>query len=1148
MPNWTDEQLRAIETRGANILLSAAAGSGKTTVLVERVLRLVTEAGAEIDRMLVVTFTRAAASDMRAKLSREMNAQAARGDRRCREQLLKLDAATISTLHGFCAEFLRSNFEAAGVDPAFRILDDAVNARLLEEAITEALEAAYARGGEDLLALDYGRGPRGVRGMLAELMRQLEARPDPEAWLERATRCDEDALRRWQEELKDAARRSIGTAVVHFREALAVPGFPASYEQAVTGDIRRLEEMRGLRDYDELSRALTEFKPTTARKAREDDPDAVDAVQKLRRAARDALEKARIRNLPLSTARADAALLGRELTALAEIARETMAIHEEKKAAHAGLTYGDLEHFTLRALRDPDVARSVRDRYDYIFVDEYQDTSDLQEAIIRAIRREDNLFMVGDVKQSIYRFRLAEPRLFLEKYASYGAGDGGLLLPLTRNFRSKKGILDFVNLVFERAMTGGDAEITYDDLARLNPGLPDGGGEEPAVEIHLIDAEAAPEPQETVGEGDEAVSLAELRDLEREGAFIARTILDLRARDPSLRWRDFAILTRSKAGPFGAMMPVLLAHGIPAYADGQTGYFDSVEITWLLSLLRLVANRRSDVELIAMLRSPVVGLNADALARIRIAGRNMPYVDAAAACAEAGADDAALKVRAFLEQLEGWRLKSGALSLGDFVRLLLDESGFYTYVGALPGGAQRQANLDQFVATACDFDREMSGSLTRFLQYTEHMRAKGDGDAAHLLGENDDVVRLMSVHKSKGLEFPVVFGAQLSRRYGASPAGSALLAHRDLGLGAAYIDPELRTRRVGLAQAAIQERQRREDAAEEMRILYVLLTRARDRLILTGSVKGVEKRMQRWRALAVVPFAADSHLDLIMAARCGAEAEGLPLHSTLTVHPAASIRGAGDAALDAPARQLGEILAHPERFRDEKLEAAMAWRYPDPEAARRPLKLTASGLIRELEGPAEVPSLLERPQFLLEGGATLTGAERGTAYHRAMQLVDLKGIRGLSGQALIDNIEAQLDAAANRRLMADAQRQVVEPWRLARFLESDVGLRLRRAGTVRREWPFNVRVPARDALTEEEAARFADAELLVQGTIDCCFLEDGAWVLLDYKTDRTDDMDALRAHYHRQLAIYALALERITGLPVKERTLCLLHSGGTLAV
>lgn len=1149
MPNWTGEQLRAIEARDGNILLSAAAGSGKTTVLVARVLRLITEDGADVSRMLVVTFTRAAASDMRAKLSRQLGERASAGDARCREQLLKLDQANISTLHAFCSDFLRMNFESAGVDPAFRVLDDAMDARLRDEALDAALEEAYAAGGEALLALDYGRGPKGVRAAVALLLRRMDDRPDPEAWLREATRGDDGALELWQEELKLDARRAVRTALVHLRHALALPGIPLNYRTAVEADVGRLNDMLVLTDYDELYRALKDYRPTSAARGKKDpdaDPDAADAVKRLREAAKKALGDTRLKDLPLAQSRKDAVALSGEIETLSGIALRAAALYEAAKAGHSGLTYSDLEHKTLRALANPAVARSVRERYDYVFVDEYQDTSDIQEALVSALCRGDNLFMVGDVKQSIYRFRLAEPRLFLEKYAAYARGEGGLLLPLTRNFRSRRGILDFVNLVFERVMTGGDAEITYDAMARLNSGLPEEEtGDGPDVDILLVDADAEPEG-EAEAEGGSEADVLRLKAMEREGVVIAQTIRRMMAEDPSLRYRDFAILTRSKATAFSAMMPVMLAHGIPAFADGQSCYYESLEIRWLMSMLRLIENARRDVELIAMLRSPVVGLTADELARIRIACRTAPYVDAADAYAREQTDDIAQKLTDFFARMDGWRLKADSLSLGEFVRLVLDESGFYTYTGALPGGAQRQANLDQFVVSACAFDDAYSGSLTRFLSYTEHMRQRGDGDAAHLLGENDNVVRMMSVHKSKGLEFRVVFGAQMAKKYRSERSDAPLVTHRDLGAGMSYCDPVLRTRRLTLSQAAILARQRREDAAEEMRILYVLMTRAQQKLVLVGTVKDAGRAMKRWQALASAPIAASCHLDLVMAARCGAESEGQPLYSSLRVVPGADIRLEATGAEDGAQKLFRQVMEHPEDYADADLNAQLEWQYPDPQAAGRPLKLTASGLLREIEGPGQLPALMERPAFLSADVKGMTGAERGTAYHRCMQLLRLDALDGLGGGALTEAVGRQLDDCANRRLIGDAQRQAVEPWRLSRFLESDVGLRLRAAKAVRREWPFNVMLPIDDALTPEEAGRYGHGELLVQGTIDCCFVEDGEWVLLDYKTDRTDDMDALRAHYEKQLNVYALALERITGMRVKQRLLCLLESGGSL--
>ena len=620
---WTDEQARAIGARGESLLLSAAAGSGKTTVLVERVLRLILDDGADIDRMLVVTFTRAAASDMRAKLSERMNALAAEGDARCRDQLIRLERASITTLHAFCADFLRAHFEVAGVDPAFRVLDDAARQQLMDEALDEALEDAYAQPAEALRALDYGRGPKDVRALAESLCRALEERPEPEQWLARAVSPD-GMIPEWMAELVRAAHRAIDEASVALREAAAVPGCPPHYLSAVQADLSSLAKMREIDEYDPLLRAIQDFRPARAsggRRGEVTDEEAVEAVKALRDRAKSALKGVKMLDHPAAQAIADARAQRPQLCELGRLATAAAARFEEKKRERAGLTYADLERRTLDALRDDGVARAAQEAFDYVFIDEYQDTSDIQEAIISRVARADNRFMVGDVKQSIYRFRMAEPRLFIEKYDRFRAGCGGTLLPLTRNFRSKPAVLEFVNAIFERAMTGGDAEIEYDALARLNPGLDASDPGQP-VEIHLL--ERAAQEGEAVDE-----TVAEMRAAEREGLFIARRIRQMMREDPTLRYRDFAILTRSKSSAFTPMLPMLLAEGLPAYADGAAGYFDAPEIALALAMLRLIANRRSDVELIAVLHSPAVGLSAEELAQIRIGARNVPFVDAA---------------------------------------------------------------------------------------------------------------------------------------------------------------------------------------------------------------------------------------------------------------------------------------------------------------------------------------------------------------------------------------------------------------------------------------------------------------------------------------------------------------------------------------
>ena len=1126
---WTDEQARAINERGCNLLLSAAAGSGKTTVLVQRVLNLILDDGADIDRMLIVTFTRAAASDMRAKLSKQMALLAASGNVRAREQMIRLERASITTLHAFCADFLRTHFEVAGVDPAFRILDDPVQQRLMDEALDEILEEAYTNPSPDLLALDYGRGPKDVRALAEALCGVLEERPDPEIWLQKVASCPQELISAWLNELVRSAKRAIDQAVLNLRQVLQVPHCPLSYFNATQKDLEAIAVLQSIGEYDPLLRAMQDFKLSSPRKAKGDDEDALETAKALRDSAKKAIKGAKLLEHPAAPAIEDIKSLAPQLKLLGELAQKITERFEEKKAELSGLSYSDLERRTLIALRDPDTARAMRQRFDFVFVDEYQDTSDIQEAIVGLICRQDNRFMVGDVKQSIYRFRLAEPRLFIEKYDHYKLGDGGTLLPLTKNFRSRPAILHFVNMIFERVMTGGDAEVEYDELARLNPGLADGEPGAP-VEIHILEQNG-----EDVDE-----TIAELKAAEREGLFIARRIRSMMQADPDLRYRDFAILTRSKSSAFTPMLPMLLAENIPAYADGATGYFEAVEVELAISMLKLIANGRSDVELIAVLRSPVVGLTAEELAKIRIRSPNTAYSDAVKQYAEAD-DSIAERLRSFFALLGSWRLRSGAIGLGELLRAVLDESGFYIYAGALPGGAQRQANLDRLVSIAASFDSDVSGSLTRFLGHTEKLKQKGDDDAAHLLGENDDVVRMMTVHKSKGLEFKVVFGALLERGYGGARF-ELLSSHRDLGLGMHYFDPKLRTKRRTIAQAAISERRKREDAAEEMRILYVLLTRAQEKLILVGSAKIAQKALAKWDALSYAISAANSHLDLIMSARAAATREGAELHSVVEIHPAGELSGEAQTAPD-PRALFDGIMAEPAQFADEKLDRELSWKYPDELGAKKPLKLTVSGLLRELEGPETLPEMIERPAFMQEESErTMTGAERGTAYHRAIQLLDFIQLKSLEGRALVDAIRISLDAFAEKRLMTPVQREAVRPSMLAKFLDGELGRRLRAADEVHKEWSFNVMLRTDEALTEAEVGRFAGEEILVQGTVDCCFLEDGAWVLLDYKTDRSRDVEALKAHYQNQLRVYALALERITGIPVKQKMLCLLAS------
>ena len=1253
MPRWTEEQTAAIRARGENLLLAAAAGSGKTTVMVERILSLIAE-GVSVDEMLIVTFTRASAADMRAKLTDRLSALADGGDAHCRERLARLESASISTIHAFCTALLRTHFEAAGVDPAFRILDDAENAVCEDAAVDEALEAAYARMDENLARLDFGRGPKKVRELAVELYHGVADRPDPEAWMAQAERMARGDGKVWLAELTRAARQQLRQAIAYsesgIRLALQSDGTPA-YADALNADIEALEALLTL-DYDDLRKALAAFKqvtPKTPRKPKGVEwPEAVLALREQVKGVRDAAKKcvesaAKLlryeREQAVSDMREDADCMA----ALFDLVRDIARRHGARKAEKSALTFSDLEHMALELLRQDEVASAVRARYRYVFVDEYQDTSDVQEELVSRIARTDNRFMVGDVKQSIYRFRQAEPALFLNCYRRYGAGDGGRLIALTRNFRSRPAILELTNRVFERAMNGGDAEIEYDALSRLNPGA-QFEGQDPPVELILLAKRGLDGGADPAEEPEDADELAELTHVEREAAVVAGRIRRLMAEQPELHYRDIAVLTRAGRTVIPAMLTALLDAGIPAYAEGSAGYFDAMEVQVFLAYLTLVENHRRDEALIAVLRSPMQRISSPELALIRAEAREGAFCDAVAAYAEHD-NDLGRRLATFLRDLENDRVLSRSMPLPRLFSEIWRRTGFADALLALPGGKQRKANLDRLSARAAQYEANQSGGLTGFLRYAERMRARGDDEVAHTVGEAYEVVRLMTVHKSKGLEFPVVFGVGLGKRFRVERSGDGLLAHRELGLGMAHVDPALSTRRETIAHLAIARRRQAEDRAEELRILYVLLTRAKERLILIGGVDSAPRKMNLWRIAVDEPSVYGCALDVILPALLaapGGEAaispEG-PEFSGVTEAPVDGMEFDGKAARAAEVTADGmESVAGKERVaeavpgalenqagatvpdeapyavhtgcvrlgdadvwvrwleeekiqpvepaeqarrssvarslleaadgvyrpqvRDEALLEAMSWRYPREMDVKKPIKLTASGLLRELEGPDVVPELAPRPLFMTEEG--MTGAEKGSAVHAAMQNLDYGRLReaapvrlSLLGGAVPEDGRAaltsmrreltrQLDEMRARGILTEKQREVVPEAMLARFFAGETGRRILAAEVLHREWPFNLRMEAEDALAESERGDYAGTMILVQGTIDLCFIEDGQWVLVDYKTDRSTDIEELKAHYRNQLALYATALERITGIPVKQRLLCLLRRGMVL--
>ena len=1106
----TEEQNRAVTIRGKNVLLSAAAGSGKTTVLVERVLSLIRTENADIDRMLIVTFTNASAGDMRVKLRKKLNEAAEAGDEACRRQAVRLENATISTIHSFCSSFLRENFELAGVEPTFRVMDDAEERRVNESAMDRAMEEAYASVDGDLALLNRWRGPEKVRALAEKLVGRLSERGDADGWLDRCCDFDRALIDEWAQAVKRDAIATLREAIGYWKAALK-EDCTDGQQKALLADIGMAEEIIEKADYEELR--LWMVKPPYARASGKRGETANPAADDLRTKGKDLIKKAKIKDYPLAPSLEDLEQLRPCLRALAKIARAAMRYADETKDERGVLTYSDLEHRTLAALRTAEGENVLRDRYDYVFVDEYQDTSRLQEDVLSFAVKDGNLFNVGDVKQSIYRFRSAEPALFMRKFDDYAAHNGGELLLLTRNFRSDKAVIAFVNALFEKVMTGGDAEIVYDDRARLVPGL-DERPEGPVPALHLT-------------EGDEA-------------ELVARLIQQEKDRDPSLTWRDFAVLTRRGERDQLLVRRALERHGIPAYTDRESGFYRTAEIRLALSVLRLVLNRRSDVALIGTLRSPLVGLTVDELAAIRLyeppenaaaeegpegEKEELSFFDRALAYSRTNGDGAD-RVRDWLAKLDSFALAGSGAGVGEIVRRAVTGSGLVRVVSALPGGERRRANLDKLCDEADAFEKNVSPLLYRFLANADRQSEKGEGDNAPMISEADDVVRLMTVHKSKGLEFRCVVAPGFDHEYSRKDSSEELPCHDDMGMGLKVSDEKLRTMRDTLPMAAIRARRRRDNMAEEMRVLYVLLTRAESRLIMTAGIKSREKVMQDAARYQACPSSCHSYLSLIMAAGAFDEKGGFPLE--IVWHPSDGETDAAGEERPAAERKKPSVLPDMELLK---------WRYPWPDEGRRPVKLTATGLVRRAEGPEEKVEIMARPLFL-EPERELTGAERGTAYHTVMRCVRFDALRGKAGTELHSAVGREIARMTDVNLLTRAEAEQVDAALVARFWESAEGQRILAAETVRREWPFNVYLDIR-----QETGSDADGRVAVQGVIDLCYIEDGQWVLLDYKTDRSRDVEAIKAHYKRQLDTYSRALESITGIRVKRRVLCLMGMG-----
>lgn len=1202
---WTNEQQAAIDSRGQTLLLSAAAGSGKTAVLVERIIRrlLDKEYPIDITELLVVTFTKAAAAEMRDRIGTAlMKALSETKDPRVERQLALLPSAQISTLHAFCQHVIRKYFYTIDLDPAFSIAGEE-ELNLLRRQVLEDVFLSYYEDDEKAsilypLADMFGsdRGDDILMDTVSRMYTYARSLAWPEHWLKEAARAYDvapDAViddMVWAGPIKDAVRRILEEdarlydgVLYHLRqrEAFAPACDTFVAEQAA---LRQAAQARSWDDLSRFVRAIDFPRLKSLRKLSDDDKAVWERCKKVR----DDVKKDVIKTLQavyfsatpeewLDGMRAMKPVMDGLVTLTLDFAKAYGAAKKEK----GWIDFSDLEHFCLQILLAPDAspehpvpsaaAEELRSQYEEVFIDEYQDTNGVQELITRLVSGEDNRFMVGDIKQSIYRFRLADPTLFLEKYQSFSRDEKAVqrCIDLGRNFRSVPVVLDAVNAVFSRAMTAEAAGMDYGEREKLYAGrqAPDDerwiGG---PVEVDIV-----PTPSD---EEDDDGSTA----FEKECRFIAGRIGELLAsgrmaarKDGALEplsYRHIVVLLRSMAGKADVLIQALQEGGIPSYAEQSGGYFAAVEVQVMLALLRCIDNPEQDLAMAAVLRSPLVGLDETALAGVRLAGDGTLWQNLSAFVASLpdGVDEKE-DLQQFMAAFDSWRTYSRRHGVAELLQRLYDDTAYVDFVGAMPGGDVRQANLKALYDRARQYEEAGFRGLFRYLQLMDKMKEDGlDLAPAKVVSEKEDVVRIMSIHKSKGLEFPVVFVADMGKAFNRRDTQDQILFHNRLGIGLKQYDPEWRMSYPTLIWSGIAAQLRWEGTAEEERILYVAMTRARDQLILTGHSSHIDRDWQRWTS-RLNPAQAKSYFDWVMPAALapfGAKADadyarpGAAWQDAVwqvriaRAVPAGTVEeGAYDGEPRLEALRRGDLTGTPvPSWLDEQL----SWQYAYPQAVRTAAKFSVSEVKRRYQelhsdelqdeadlfvpaaaviptAPGEDDAFAALPPWLAGEEAAVSGAQRGTALHKALQYITP------AANQTTATLRREIDAFVRQGLLSREEAKLVYVPVLAAFCQSDIGRRMAESPELHREYPFTVLLAGGDPLPETETGE----QILIQGVIDCLFREDDAWILVDYKSDRLETADAFRSRYAVQLALYKRAVEQITHRPVEETYIYSLH-------
>ena len=1178
---WTKSQKKVIDLRKRNILVSAAAGSGKTAVLVERIITMLTDdkEPVDVDRLLIVTFTEAAAAEMKERIrgAIEKKLEEEPDNEHLKQQATLIHNARITTIHSFCLSVIRDHFPMIGLDPVFRIGEEGELKLLRHDVLDELLEEEYTEGRSRFLdfvsAYGTGKNDKKIEELILKVYEYSRSYPDAQEWLRECVKgyelenLDEleespyvDLLKMYVELYLEDARARLYQGIEICREDSG----PYMYEDALEDDLRMVERVLGAETYQGLSEYMGDISWMKLPPNRDKtvSSDKADQVKLIRDEVKELMKDL---NQQYFYAESEIILkdikgcqpMVRELTTLVEKFAERF---EEKKRTKNMIDFSDMEQYAMKILTEKTeggfcptaAAEEYQEQFLEIMIDEYQDSNLIQETILTSVSRyargEYNIFMVGDVKQSIYRFRLSRPELFMEKYDTYSTEDSDTQrIDLHKNFRSRAEVLESVNYIFQQIMTRPLGGIAYDEDAALYVGADYPEGTDHETEVYLIDAvKSSWEDRKR----EARVTAWRIHQLMENFQVTDKATGELRP----VKYSDIVILTRSVRGFADVFTEVLNEEGIPAYAGTREGYFSALEVGTMLDYLRVLDNRRQDLPLTAVLRSPIGRCTDEELAKVKSEFPDVRFFEAVERYRTEGEDEnLRRKMEQCMDVMDRLREIVPYTPMHELLFRILSDTGYGDYIAAMPGGAQREANIEMLCEKARAFEATSYKGLFHFVRYIEELKKYHvDYGEANVEDEQSDTVRVMTIHKSKGLEFPVVFVAGMGKGFNMQDVRSNVVLHARLGIGMNHVELEQSTKSPSLIKKVIQKEETLESLGEELRVLYVALTRAKEKLIITGTVENLEKKLL---SLERVKRQRGEELDFLQLSKAtNYWSFLLPALMRLTCEVPIKVQEIRpDDLLGIELQRVTKermeraVLEQwdTDRVYDpemkERLKEQFDYRYPYEEERGRKMKFTVSELKKSIymketmqeenvpdgeflyEEPEVVPLL---PRFLQEEEEK-GGAARGTAYHRVLELLDF------TAEYDAKSLKEAIESFREQGKITEETGKMIRVKDFLSFFDTSARKRMAesaRCGKLYKEQPFVLGVPASE-LYEQKTEEW----ILVQGIIDVYFEEEDGLVVLDYKTDRVSDEKELVNKYHAQLDYYAKALEQLTEKKVKEK-------------